>query len=93
MVVKSFARIHVANLINAGILPLTFANEADYDTLELGHELCLPDVRRRLMEGEPVELLDRTTGRTIPLCHNFSERQIAMLLAGGLLDYTREQNA
>ena len=93
VVVKSFARIHVANLINAGILPLTFANEADYDTLELGHELCLPDVRRRLIEGEPVELLDRTTGRTIPLCHSFSERQIAMLLAGGLLDYTREQNA
>ena len=73
--------------------PLTFSNEADYDTLELGHELCLPDVRRRLIEGEPVELLDRTTGRTIPLCHSFSERQIAMLLAGGLLDYTREQNA
>ena len=93
VIVKSFARIHVANLINAGILPLTFADEADYDTLSLGDELCLPDVRRRLQTGEPIELLNRTTGRTIPLCHSFSERQVAMLLAGGLLDYTREQNA
>ena len=93
VVVKSFARIHVANLINAGILPLTFKNEADYDKLSLGDELCLPDVRARLVNGEPVVLENRTTGETMELCHTFSERQIAMLLAGGLLDYTREQQA
>ncbi len=93
VIVKSFARIHIANLINAGILPLTFADEADYDTVSLGDELCLPDVRQRLTDGRPLELIDRTTGKTIPLCHHFSERQIAMLLAGGLLDYTREQQA
>ncbi len=93
VIVKSFARIHVANLINAGILPLTFKNEADYDKLSLGDELCLPDVRRRLMMGEPVVLENRTTGQTIELCHTFSGRQIDMLLAGGLLDYTREQQA
>ena len=93
VIVKSFARIHIANLINAGILPLTFAEEADYDTVSLGDELCLPDVRQRLTDGRPLELIDRTTGKTIPLCHHFSERQIAMLLAGGLLDYTREQQA
>ena len=93
VIVKSFARIHIANLINAGILPLTFADEADYDTVSLGDELCLPDVRQRLTDGRPLELFDSTTGKTIPLCHHFSERQIAMLLAGGLLDYTREQQA
>ena len=93
VIVKSFARIHVANLINAGILPLTFKNEADYDKLKLGDELCLSDVRRRLMMGEPVVLENRTTGQTIELCHTFSGRQIDMLLAGGLLDYTREQQA
>ncbi len=93
VIVKSFARIHVANLINAGILPLTFKNEADYDKLTLGDELCLPDVRRRLMMGGPVVLENRTTGQTIELCHTFSGRQIDMLLAGGLLDYTREQQA
>ena len=93
VIVKSFARIHIANLINAGILPLTFADEADYDTVSLGDELCLPDVRQRLTNGRPLELINRTTGKTILLCHHFSERQIAMLLAGGLLDYTREQQA
>ena len=93
VIVKSFARIHIANLINAGILPLTFADEADYDTVSLGDELCLPDVRQRLTNGRPLELINRTTGKTISLCHHVSERQIAMLLAGGLLDYTREQQA
>ncbi len=91
VVVKSFARIHVANLINAGILPLTFANEADYDRISMGDELCLPNVRERLQNGQPLELINRTTGDTIPVVAQFSARQTAILLAGGLLDYTREQ--
>ena len=89
---KSFARIHVANLINAGILPLTFENETDYDGISLGDTLSLPDVRRKLQSGEPIVLKNLTTGKAIPLCGGFSKRQIEMLLAGGLLDYTREQN-
>ena len=93
VIVKSFARIHVANLINAGILPLTFENEADYDRVSLGDELCLPDVRERLQKGEPIVLENKTTGETIPLASQFSARQVAMLLAGGLLDYTRESKA
>ena len=93
VVVKSFARIHVANLINAGILPLTFANEADYDRISMGDELCLPNVRERLQKDEALELVNRTTGDTIPVVAQFSARQTAILLAGGLLDYTREQNA
>ena len=90
VIVKSFARIHVANLINAGILPLTFKNEADYDTISLGDRLSLPDVRRRLENKEDIVLQNETTGAVIELNSNFSDRQIAMLLAGGLLDYTRE---
>lgn len=90
VIVKSFARIHVANLINAGILPLTFRNEADYDEISLGDTLSLPDVRHRLENGEDIVLKNETTGKEIPLNSGFSERQIAMLLAGGLLDYTRE---
>ncbi len=93
VIVKSFARIHVANLINAGILPLTFANEADYDRISLGDELCLPAVRERLSKGETITLENRTTGETLPLVSNFSSRQVSMLLAGGLLDYTRESKA
>ena len=92
VIVKSFARIHVANLINAGILPLTFVNEADYDRVQLGDELSLPDVRRRLQNGEPIVLKNETTGEEIPLNSGFSIRQTEMLLAGGLLDYTRQAN-
>ena len=92
VIVKSFARIHVANLINAGILPLTFKNEADYDRISLGDKLVLPDVRRRIQNGEAVVLCNVSTGEEIELNADFSERQVAMLLAGGLLDYTREQN-
>ena len=90
VIAKSFARIHAANLINAGILPLTFANEADYDAVAFGDELELPDVRRRVANGEPVVLLNRTTGKEIPLVSGYTKRQTEMLLAGGLLDYTRE---
>ncbi len=92
VIVKSFARIHVANLINAGIVPLTFVNEEDYDGISLGDTLSLPDIRQKLLSGEAIVLENKTTGKTIPLNSGFSQRQIDMLLAGGLLDYTREQN-
>ena len=92
VIVKSFARIHVANLINAGILPLTFANESDYDKISMGDLLCLPDVRERLKTGQPIVLENKTTGETIPLNSQLSKRQVEILLAGGLLNYTREQN-
>lgn len=89
VIVKSFARIHAANLINAGILPLTFANEADYDRVSMGDELCLPDVRKRLEKGDELVLENKTTGDKYPLSSHFSKRQLEILLAGGLLDYTR----
>ncbi|MFR7951208.1 MAG: aconitate hydratase, partial [Acutalibacteraceae bacterium] len=87
---KSFARIHQANLINAGILPFTFANEADYDNIELGDELRLPEVRALITEGKPVVLEIVTKNECYPLVYSFSQRQTDMLLAGGLLNYTRE---
>ena len=92
VIVKSFARIHVANLINAGILPLTFKNEADYDRISLMDDIVLPDVRACLEQGKDVTLENRTTGEEFPLAAAFSRRQVEMLLAGGLLDYTRNQN-
>ena len=92
VIVKSFARIHVANLINAGILPLTFKNEADYDRISLMDDIVLPDVRACLEQGKDVTLENRTTGESFPLNAAFSRRQGEMLLAGGLLDYTRNQN-
>ncbi len=92
VVVKSFARIHVANLINAGILPLTFENEADYDKIDLGDRLTLPNIRQALETGAPIVMQNETKQESYPLSGGFSERQIAMLLAGGLLNYTRENS-
>ncbi len=92
VIVKSFARIHVTNLINAGILPLTFADESDYDRVSMWDSLTLPEVRSRLEKGEQIILKNNTTGETLPLGARFSQRQTEILLAGGLLNYTREQN-
>lgn len=90
VVVKSFARIHRANLINAGILPLTFVNEADYDSISEGDALSLPDVRKLIAEGkEQLTLINKTNGKEIPVLCELSDRTRDIILAGGLLDYTR----
>ncbi len=89
VIVKSFARIHVANLINAGILPLTFENESDYDRIDLGDSLSLPNIRACVENGDTILLQNLTKNETYTLCNTFSKRQIELLLAGGLLDYTR----
>lgn len=92
VIAKSFARIHAANLINAGILPLTFADGADYDRVSMWDNLSLPRVRERLKNGQPLLLVNNNTGDTIQLNSQFSRRQVEILLAGGLLNYTREKN-
>ena len=91
VLVKSFARIHRANLINAGILPLTFANEADYDKIDQGDELELANVRKAIEACESqLTLRDKTKGIDIPVLCELSGRTKDIVLAGGLLDYTRE---
>lgn len=91
VLVKSFARIHCANLINAGILPLTFANEADYDKIDQGDELELANVRKAIEAGESqLTLRDKTKSIDIPVLCELSGRTKDIVLAGGLLDYTRE---
>ncbi len=88
VITKSFARIHVANLINAGIMPLTFKNPEDYDKLNQGDKLTLTDVFAGMDKGEII-LTDETTGESFPLSCSFTERQKAILKAGGLLEYTK----
>ena len=88
VIAKSFARIHAANLINAGIMPLTFRNPADYDRLNQGDRLTLRDVWQGMETGE-MTLLDEATGERIPLTCAFTARQRDMLRAGGLLAYTK----
>ncbi|MBP3270618.1 MAG: aconitate hydratase [Ruminococcus sp.] len=92
VLVKSFARIHRANLINAGILPLTFVNEADYDRIDQGDEIAIMSVRASV-EADKTELIvaDKTKGIEIPVLCELTGRTKDIILAGGLLDYTRVQ--
>ena len=90
VITKSFARIHVANLINAGIMPLTFKNPDDYDKLNQSDKLTLTNVFDGMDSGE-ITLKDETTGEEIPLVCSFTERQKAILKAGGLLEYTKKE--
>ena len=87
VIAKSFARIHVANLINAGILPLTLANVADYDVLEQGCALCLENIHEGMKNGT---LIATAGDRKITLCCDLTARQRSILLAGGLLRYIGE---
>ena len=91
VVTKSFARIHVANLINAGILPLTFENEADYDKFTQGDKLTISGILQGMDTG--FVTMKNETGEQARLHCNLTQRQKEILLAGGLLEYTREANA
>jgi aconitate hydratase len=91
VVVKSFARIHRANLINAGILPLEFASEADFDKISEGDILELPGIAQAVKDGQSVfTLVNKTTGEKMEVKCELSARNRDIMLAGGLLDYTRE---
>ena len=91
VVAKSFARIHQANLINNGILPLTFANEADYADIDQMDELSLPNVRAAITASEEcLTLRNVTKGHDYAVLLPLTSRQRGMILAGGLLNYTRE---
>ncbi len=91
VIAKSFARIHAANLINAGILPLTFKNPDDYNALTENDELILTGLFEGIVKGEVI-LENRTNNTKIILTCNFTPRQRDILLAGGLLPYTRGSN-
>ena len=88
VIAKSFARIHRANLINAGILPLTFKNEADYDKVSLGDKVELTGIRDCIVNDKPV--IAKMGGQEVELICELSGRQKDILLAGGLLNYTKE---
>ncbi len=91
VVAKSFARIHQANLINNGILPMTFADEADYDRVDQGDELALPNVRALVEQGsETFTLRNLTKNEDYTVLLPLTQRQRGMILCGGLLNYTRE---
>ena len=91
VIAKSFARIHIANLINAGILPLTFANPEDYDALQQDSKLTFRNLKEGVASGKVI-MTDETTGKEIVLQGEFTQRQQQILLCGGLLNYTKENS-
>ncbi len=91
VITKSFARIHIANLINAGIMPLSFKNADDYDKITQGDKLSLNNIYEGMEKGE-MNLVNETRNESYPLVCSFTERQIKILKAGSLLAFTKENS-
>lgn len=89
---KTYARMHHTNLVNFGIIPLVFADEADYERIQAGDTLEIPDVRDTVRTGQ-VSVRNTTQGYEFTARHNLSERQIEVLLEGGLLNYVKAHAA
>jgi len=92
IIAKSVERIHAANLVNFGIIPLSFKNMADYEKLDQGDEIEIPKIKEKLKNSEPIILVNKTKNLQIELSYNLSKRQKEILFAGGLLPYTVKMN-
>jgi aconitate hydratase len=86
---KSFARIHMANLVNSGILPMIFADESDYDKISNGDILVLENARQQIITGRELIIHNKTSNLNFKVFISLSKRQVEMVLAGGLLNQTR----
>ncbi|WP_461829783.1 aconitate hydratase [Aquifex sp.] len=91
VIAKSFARIHHANLVNFGIVPLEFKNKEDYDKFTLGDEIEIPDLIERLKKGEDIIVINKTTGEEIVCTYNLTPIQKEILIAGGRLNYIKNK--
>ncbi len=89
---KSFARIHMANLINSGIIPMTFENEADYDSIDMNDELLIEAAIEQVKAAGTVRVKNLTKQTEFNVKLSLSDRQVQMILAGGLLNYTKVSN-
>lgn len=92
VIAKSLERIHMANLINFGILPLTFKNENDYDKIEQGDELSIPNVRKIIEKGDILKVKDTTKNFEFEVEYKLSDRQKEIILAGGTLAYMKNKS-
>ena len=88
---KSFERIHTANLINFGIVPLTFKNEADFATIQQGDNLEIPDIREKIAHGKPLQVKNTTQGVEYEVEYDLSERASEIVLAGGMLSLIKNK--
>jgi aconitate hydratase len=92
VITKSFARIHMANLINSGIIPMTFVDEADYDSIGEGDEIVIENAREQIKNGKELIVKNRTKNKDFKVNVALSGRQVEIILAGGLLNYTRKNS-
>jgi aconitate hydratase len=88
---KSFARIHHANLVNFGIVPLEFKNKEDYNKFSLGDEILIPELESRLKEGKEIVVINKTTGEEVLCTYNLTPKQVSVLLKGGLLNWIKSK--
>ncbi|PKN84623.1 MAG: aconitate hydratase [Deltaproteobacteria bacterium HGW-Deltaproteobacteria-1] len=86
VIAKSLERIHAANLINFGILPLSFLKDSDYDAIDQGDDLEIPALKTAIMEGSKLIVQNKTKGISFPVSYTLSSRQKQMILAGGALN-------
>jgi aconitate hydratase len=91
VIAKRFARIHWENLVSFGVLPFTFADESDYDSIEQGDTLALSGMPEALRTGRELRLENRTKGTELTVRHGLSERQVEVVLKGGLINWMRER--
>ena len=91
VIAKSLERIHTANLINFGIIPLTFKNEKDYDKIEQGDELQIPKIREIIKKNDVLKVKDITKNFEFEVEYNLSDRQKEIILAGGTLAYMKNK--
>jgi len=92
VITKSFARIHKANLVNAGIIPLNFKDASDYDKIDTNDELVLPAIKSELANNSDITLVNKTKNEEYKLICDVSDRQKDILSAGSLLDFTKKEN-
>ena len=92
VIAKSFERIHTANLINFGIIPLTFKNENDYNKIDQGDDIEIPDIKKSVKNGETLKVKNKTKGIEFEVNYNLSDRQREIVLAGGTLAYMKEKS-
>ena len=91
VIAKSFERIHSANLINFGIIPLMFKTESDYEGIDSGDEIQIPNIRKVISKNEQLIVKNLTKGKDFEVNYELSERQRNILLAGGMLSYIKNK--
>lgn len=91
VIAKSYARIGWQNIVNFGLLPLEFSNPDDYDTIDQGDILEMQGLKKKLSAHEPIEIHNQTKGLTYQMTHSLSDRQIEVILLGGVIEFFKRR--